>query len=99
MICLPRGMRRGAWFFRAPRLRRISSSAYSDPMPPAIRHILAEWAPPIVLTGALILCGAIYLMGWFAIRRTRAAQLPLCRPGACLLGHATIWVAIGVPPV
>jgi putative membrane protein len=66
-------------------------------MPPAYRDIFAEWSPPIVLTGALILCGAIYLRGWFAIRRTRAAQFPWWRPGAFLLGLATIWVAIASP--
>src|ERR1700682_5383216 len=101
MICLPRRMRRGAWFFRAPRRRRrpgsISSSAYSDPMPSAYRDIFADWSPPIVLTGALILCGVIYVRGWFAIRKTRPVQFPWWRPGVFLLGLAVIWVAIASP--
>src|SRR6266436_8249832 len=66
-------------------------------MPPAFRAIFAEWSPPIVLTGTLILCGSIYLRGWFAIRRTRAAQFPWWRTGAFLLGLAIIWVAIASP--
>jgi len=41
------------------------------PMPSAYRDIFAEWSPPIVLSGTLILCGVIYVRGWFAIRKTR----------------------------
>jgi putative membrane protein len=66
-------------------------------MPPAYRDIFAEWSPPIVLTGTLILCGAIYVRGWFAIRRTRPGQFPAWRLWAFLLGLAIIWVAIASP--
>jgi cytochrome c oxidase assembly factor CtaG len=66
-------------------------------MPPAYRDIFAEWSPPIVLTGALILCGVIYVRGWFAIRKTRPVQFPWWRPGAFLLGLAVIWLAIASP--
>src|SRR6202051_4441136 len=66
-------------------------------MPPAYRDIFAEWSPPIVLTGTLILCGAIYVRGWFAIRRTRPGQFPAWRLWAFLLALAIIWVAIASP--
>jgi cytochrome c oxidase assembly factor CtaG len=66
-------------------------------MPPAYRAIFEEWSPPIVLTGTLILCGAVYVRGWFAIRRTRAAQFSWWRCGAFLLGLAVIWLAIASP--
>src|ERR1700730_1535708 len=66
-------------------------------MPPAYRDIFAEWSPPIVLTGALILCGVIYVRGWVAIRKTRAVQFPWWRPGAFLLGLAVILLAIASP--
>jgi cytochrome c oxidase assembly factor CtaG len=66
-------------------------------MPPAYRDIFAEWSPPIVLTGTLILCGVIYVRGWFAIRKTRPVQFPWWRLGAFLLGLAMIWVAIASP--
>jgi putative membrane protein len=66
-------------------------------MPPAYRDIFVEWSPPIVLTGTLILFGVIYVRGWLAIRKTRAAQFPSWRPLAFLLGLAIIWVAIASP--
>jgi cytochrome c oxidase assembly factor CtaG len=66
-------------------------------MPPAYRDIFAEWSPPIVLTGTLILCGAIYIRGWLAIRNTRPAQFRWWRAGFFLLGLAMIWVAIASP--
>jgi putative membrane protein len=66
-------------------------------MPPAYRAIFEEWSPPIVLTGMLFLCGAVYVRGWFAIRSTRAAQFPWWRLGAFLLGLAVIWLAIASP--
>src|ERR1700755_2278928 len=66
-------------------------------MPPAYRDIFAEWSPPTVLPGTLILCGVIYMRGWFAIRKTRPAQFTWWRAWAFLLGLATIWVAIASP--
>jgi putative membrane protein len=52
---------------------------------------------PIVLTGMLIFPGLLYTLGWVRIRRTRAAQFPVWRLGAFLLGLAVIWVAIASP--
>src|SRR5258707_3290116 len=66
-------------------------------MPPAYLDIFAEWSPPIVPTATLILCGVIYVRGWFAIRKTRPVQFPAWRLGAFLLGLAMIWVAIASP--
>jgi cytochrome c oxidase assembly factor CtaG len=66
-------------------------------MPAAYRDIFAEWSPPIVLTGMLILCGVLYARGWFAIRKTRPVQFPWWRLGSFLLGLAVIWVAIASP--
>jgi cytochrome c oxidase assembly factor CtaG len=66
-------------------------------MPAAYRDIFVEWSPPIVLTGTLILCGVIYVRGWFAIRKTRPVQFPWWRLGSFLLGLAVIWVAIASP--
>jgi len=66
-------------------------------MSPASRAIFAEWSPPIVLTGTLILLGLVYTRGWFAIRKTRPAQFPVSRLGAFLLGLAIIWFAIASP--
>ena len=66
-------------------------------MPSAYHAIFEEWSPPIVLTGTLILFGAVYVRGWFAIRRTRAAQFSWWRLGAFLLGLAVIWLAIASP--
>jgi cytochrome c oxidase assembly factor CtaG len=66
-------------------------------MPSAYRDIFAEWSPPFVLTGGLVICGAVYLRGWFAIRRTRRGQFPVWRLAAFLLGLAVIWIAIASP--
>jgi putative membrane protein len=66
-------------------------------MPPEYRAIFAEWTPPIYLTATLILTAIVYVRGWFAIRRTRAALFPAWRLGAFLLGLAIIWIAIGSP--
>jgi putative membrane protein len=66
-------------------------------MPAAYRAIFAEWSPPIVLTGTLIVSGVVYARGWVAIRKTRHVQFPLWRLGAFLLGLAIIWLAIASP--
>jgi len=66
-------------------------------MSPASRAIFAEWSPPVVLTGTLIVLGLVYACGWFAIRKTRPVQFPPWRLGCFLLGLAIIWVAIASP--
>jgi cytochrome c oxidase assembly factor CtaG len=66
-------------------------------MPPAYRDLFAEWSPPIVLTGTLIVVGLVYARGWFAIRETRRIEFPPRRLGFFLLGLAVIWLAIASP--
>jgi putative membrane protein len=66
-------------------------------MSPESRAIFAEWSPPIVLTGTLILLGLVYARGWVAIRKTRPSQFPLWRLGAFVLGLTIIWLAIASP--
>jgi cytochrome c oxidase assembly factor CtaG len=61
------------------------------------RAIFAEWSPPVILTGTLIVLGLIYTRGWFAIRKTRPAQFPVWRLGVFLLGLGIIWLAIASP--
>ena len=66
-------------------------------MPPAYQAIFDEWSPPIFLIGALIVVALVYVLGWFAIRKTRAAQFPAWRLGCFLLGLAVIALAIASP--
>src|ERR1700677_843654 len=66
-------------------------------MPPEYRAVFTEWSPPVFLTGMLVLTAILYVIGWFAIRRTRAALFPAWRLAAFLLGLATTWIAIGSP--
>jgi len=66
-------------------------------MPPEVQAIFEEWSPPVFLTTMVLLCGLIYIRGWFVIRKTRTAQFPVGRPAAFLLGLATLWIAIGSP--
>jgi putative membrane protein len=66
-------------------------------MPSEYRAIFAEWSPPLFLTATLILCAAIYICGWFAIRKTRPALFPAWRLTAFLLGLAVIWLSIVSP--
>jgi putative membrane protein len=63
----------------------------------AYRDLFAEWSPPIVLTGTLIVVGLVYARGWFAIRETRRIEFPPQRLGFFLLGLAVIWLAIASP--
>jgi putative membrane protein len=66
-------------------------------MSDAAQAIFAEWSPPVILTGTLILGAVVYARGWFAIRKTRPIQFPLWRLGAFFLGLAVIWIAIASP--
>jgi cytochrome c oxidase assembly factor CtaG len=66
-------------------------------MPPEYRAIFSEWSPPLFVTTALAISAAVYIRGWFAIRRTRAALFPDWRLAAFLLGLAVIWISIGSP--
>jgi len=66
-------------------------------MPAEFQTVLDEWSPPVFLTTMVILSAIVYTRGWLAIRRTRAAQFPVGRLAAFLLGLATIWLALASP--
>jgi len=66
-------------------------------MPTPFQAIFDEWSPPIFLTTMVLLTAAVYVRGWFVIRRTRPAQFSTGRLAAFLLGMAVLWLAIGSP--
>ena len=78
-------MRRGTWLFRAKRPQRrrgsISACAYSDSMPPAYRAIFAEWSPPFVLTGTLIVFGAGLCAGMVCYSQDAAGSISCVAAG------------------
>jgi putative membrane protein len=59
--------------------------------------IFAAWSPPWLLTAVIAGFAAIYLRGWFAIRRTRRAQFPSWRAAVYLLGLLILWLALASP--
>ena len=73
------------------------ASVYSDSMPPAYRAIFAEWSPPIVLTGTLIVFGWSMCGAGSLFARRVELNFQCGGWGAFLLGLATIWVAIASP--
>jgi cytochrome c oxidase assembly factor CtaG len=66
-------------------------------MQDAIQAIFDDWSPPVFLTTMVLLSAAIYIRGWFAIRKTRPAHFSAGRLAAFLLGLAVLWLAIGSP--
>jgi cytochrome c oxidase assembly factor CtaG len=66
-------------------------------MSTATQSIFAEWSPPFWLTVAVILVSAIYVRGWFAIRRTRPAYFTGARLSCFLGGMFILWLAIASP--
>jgi len=66
-------------------------------MSEATRQVFADWSLPVWPTTMLLLTAAVYLRGWFAIRRTRPAQFTVLRPGSFLAGLIVLWLAIGSP--
>lgn len=59
--------------------------------------IFSEWSPPWVLTTSIAASAAVYVRGWFAIRRTRPALFPGWRLAVFLLGLAILWLALASP--
>ena len=57
----------------------------------------AQWPLPPSLTVLIILAAFLYLRGWLAIRKTRAAQFTLQRLNCFLLGLAVLWMAVASP--
>ncbi|MEP7355062.1 MAG: cytochrome c oxidase assembly protein [Acidobacteriota bacterium] len=66
-------------------------------MSDASASVFAEWSMPPVLTTIIILTGLIYLRGWFAVRRTRQAQIAWHRAACFLGGLMALWLAIASP--
>jgi putative membrane protein len=66
-------------------------------MSPAVRDILADWSPPIGLALAILLLAILYLRGWLALRKTRAAQFSDLRLIAFFSGLALFWLATASP--
>jgi hypothetical protein len=62
-----------------------------------IESIFADWSLPPALTIVVVLGGFVYLRGWLAIRKTRAAQFTRLRLIFFLAGLAVLWVAIASP--
>lgn len=63
----------------------------------AFQFVQDDWSLPIGLTLAIVITGAIYVRGWFALRKTRPAQFNLDRLLSFLAGLACLWIAIGSP--
>ncbi|MHB8301280.1 MAG: cytochrome c oxidase assembly protein [Acidobacteriaceae bacterium] len=66
-------------------------------MTAATQAILEAWRPPPGLTLAMLLASAVYVRGWFAIRRTRAAYFTTSRLLCFLAGMLTLWLSIASP--
>ncbi len=66
-------------------------------MSDAVRHILADWSPPIYLTASIAIAALIYVRGWIAIRKTRRQQFSRLRLVSFFGGLALLWLAIGSP--
>jgi putative membrane protein len=66
-------------------------------MPPEYQSIFDEWSPPVFLTTIVLLCGIIYIRGWYYLRKTRPVQFHTGRLASFLLGLVVLWLAIGSP--
>src|ERR1700733_10529561 len=66
-------------------------------MPPEYQSIFDEWSPPVFLTTMVLLCGIIYIRGWYYLRKTRPVQFHTGRLASFLLGLIVLWLAIGSP--
>src|SRR3984957_1538481 len=66
-------------------------------MPPEYQSIFDEWSPPVFLTTMVLLCGIIYIRGWYYLRKTRPVQFHTGRLASFLLGLVVLWLAIGSP--
>ncbi len=65
----------------------------SDPF----QSVFDDWSLPVWLTLTILLAGAIYLRGWFALRKTRPNQFTPARLISFLSGLACLWISIGSP--
>jgi cytochrome c oxidase assembly factor CtaG len=66
-------------------------------MSPAAQSLLNEWSPPVALDTAIVLFAAVYLRGWFSLRRSSPGLFSAGKLAAFLSGMFLLWVAIGSP--
>jgi len=65
----------------------------SDP----VLDILHEWELPVWLTASILLTGAVYVRGWFIIRKSRPRQFTSNELSLFLGGLVVLWLAIASP--
>jgi len=66
-------------------------------MSDAVSDIFRDWTLPLWLTLSIAVTGAVYVRGFFAIRRTRPRKFGAMRLLSFLSGLAVLWMAIGSP--
>ncbi|HUN85873.1 MAG TPA: cytochrome c oxidase assembly protein [Terracidiphilus sp.] len=66
-------------------------------MSPAMQSVFDDWSLPVWLTLSVLLTAAVYLRGWFALRRTRREQFSGWRLASFIAGLASLWLSIGSP--
>jgi putative membrane protein len=59
--------------------------------------VLLSWSVPPAASFALAMTAAIYLRGWFLMRRARVPFVPAWRAICFLLGLLTLWIALASP--
>ena len=59
--------------------------------------VLRSWSIPLPATFALAITTALYLRGWWLLRRAGVPFLPMWRAGSFALGVLTLWVALASP--
>lgn len=66
-------------------------------MPSVSQAVLLSWSVPPAASFALALTAAIYLRGWFLLRRAGVPFVPGWRAISFVLGVLTLWVALASP--
>lgn len=66
-------------------------------MPNETQAIFAAWSPPLGLTVLTCLVSAIYVRGWYAIRKTRPTYFSDMRLMSFLCGMLVLWLSIASP--
>ena len=59
--------------------------------------LVRGWSFPVVPFLGLTLTLVVYLRGWWAVRRTRAEELPAWRATAFAAGIGSVWMALASP--
>ncbi|HEY5212599.1 MAG TPA: cytochrome c oxidase assembly protein, partial [Acidobacteriaceae bacterium] len=62
-----------------------------------IEAIFSSWSLPPGLTIAIVCVSAVYIRGWYGIRKTRSAYFTGARLACFLSGMAVLWLAIASP--